>query len=350
MSIKTTNCRKVCHTYYKNTMYPSLSALTIDKSYKEVVRKENDDGVQNSKRRLQNVRSRGITKSVRPNALQTAQKALDRALGKTHALENWLALDFETRSMPRFEHLFTNLSNIVRASTQKPASPCFDVASITNDADHQQQIKLLDDTYNAYVAASTDSEPVARWVQARGEDGNAAPHEILTLYMLRQARVTSPKDERIAVDIDEFAPLANRSRLRAWANALYTLLIEAPRTTEPILLVRSVRSSHRSPMAWFRTATGSPMKTGNAIVLPTFWATSTLDQASSWLQHGPPSAAWTSGWHSSLGWWWQWFSPPPSWTTLGSESARRNSDAWRATRCRPPTSTVHRMERRECLG
>lgn len=270
-------------------MYPSLSALAIDKSYTDVLREENDNNVDRTERRLQDTRSRGITKPVRPNVLRAAQNALDRARGKTRALESWLALDFGTRPMPRFEDLFTNLSNIVRASTQKPVSPYFDVASFTNDADQQQQIKLLDDTYNAYVTARTNSEQVARWVQERGEDGDAAPHEILTLYMLRQARVTSRKDEMIAMDIDPFEPLANRSRLRAWANALYTLLIEAPRTTEPILLVRSVRSAHRSPTAWFRTATGSPMNTGNAIVLPTFWATSTLDQASNWLQHGPPA-------------------------------------------------------------
>ena len=29
---KITNCRPVCHTSYENTMYPSLSALAIDKS------------------------------------------------------------------------------------------------------------------------------------------------------------------------------------------------------------------------------------------------------------------------------------------------------------------------------
>lgn len=245
-----------------------LRAAPVHALFDQVQRETDDREIKRQERGRARLESENWPLGDRQRA--TKLRMLERAIASSLAAEKWLQADFSETLLPSAAELFEGLYQRVRSAQPAPPPPVFDPAWA--DFDDQEnvddQTKLLDAAYDAYVKEHAQDDVVEIWTREANGRG-PAPHQIADKYLLFQAGLGRQPDVK-----------------PTWIEQLYSLVAEAPRCPRAVSLVRTVRQEARLPSAWFKRLTGERMKKGDVVVLPTFLSTANLTVDGSWLQHG----------------------------------------------------------------
>ena len=261
---------------------PNLSNFAIGEPYGKILLEAAEGELRMAERRQ--LKDFYRTHTTKPSM----ERFRARAAKKLENVKNFLREDYTWLSMPGniIEYLKTT---VLYHSENRSASDtfnrfdqiAFDLISYS-DEEVQSTIEERQEYFNycqTYVDRHADSKHVNMWTQERDEvTGNAPPHRMIDQFLLKLTKCDATNDTTI--DRTAIPDLSNT------IEELYSLVVNAPRTPRPLMVIRSVRHEARLPTSWYNNLANKKMLVNDSIVLPTFLSTSILDDWTNWDAYG----------------------------------------------------------------